>query len=391
MHQSIGFDTASGRATLEAVIALVSLLSATLLARCAAHSRRPRERLLLAVVALLSAIDVVLSAVPAALGSRPIGAATGSSDPVALAYNALAAATLLAAGVGFLVHSARDRTQQALLAGAMLLLAAATLQSLLLRATPPDGVSPAGATRLVAWVLLLAVSLRCHATMRQQTVHAALDAERQRIARDLHDGLAQDLAFIAAYGQRLQADLGPEHPLIVASRRALGASRGTLVDLSASTAQSTVAALRQVAGELATRFDVDVDVRVERDGVGVADLVLDRTGREQIVRIAREAIVNAVRHGAARRVEVSLALHEEELALRISDDGCGISDTGLRKRHGFGLPAMRGRAQALGGELTVRRRSGGGTELLVLVPGRERGTRSRGNRHRVRAAVKQVA
>ncbi|MGZ6652150.1 MAG: histidine kinase, partial [Solirubrobacteraceae bacterium] len=86
-------------------------------------------------------------------------------------------------------------------------------------------------------------------------------AERQRIARDLHDGLAQDLATIALRTQRLQNGSDrPDDVLMLAARRALAISRGTIVDLSASDAPTTEAALRQVADELAARFTVLVDV-----------------------------------------------------------------------------------------------------------------------------------
>ena len=66
--------------------------------------------------------------------------------------------------------------------------------------------------------------------------------ERRRIARDLHDGLAQDLAFIAAHGDQIAREAGEEHPLAIAARRALALSRGAIADLSASDAPSARAA-----------------------------------------------------------------------------------------------------------------------------------------------------
>ena len=84
----------------------------------------------------------------------------------------------------------------------------------------------------------------------------ALNEERTRLARDLHDGLAQDLAFIALYAQGLEPDLGSEHPLVIAARRALDASRGLIADLAARSAPTTGAALALVANELGRRFGV---------------------------------------------------------------------------------------------------------------------------------------
>src|ERR1700734_2359817 len=71
----------------------------------------------------------------------------------------------------------------------------------------------------------------------------ALSQERTRLARELHDGLAQDLAFIAVSAQGLEPELGPRHPLVIAARRALDASRGLMADLAARSAPTTAAGL----------------------------------------------------------------------------------------------------------------------------------------------------
>jgi len=162
--------------------------------------------------------------------------------PVALGLDVLAGAVLVVAGIGFVAGAGGGGRQGALLAGASLLLAGVRLQYLVSRLVVADAVTPANVLLLVACGLLVAVALGRYAAMRQEVVRAALGAERERIARDLHDGLAQDLAFIAAYGQRLSGELGPDHPVIVAAARALAASRGVLMDLSRSTALSTAGA-----------------------------------------------------------------------------------------------------------------------------------------------------
>src|SRR5205085_3223532 len=110
-----------------------------------------------------------------------------------------------------------------------------------------------------------------YAEGRRREAYAAISSERERIARDLHDGLAQDLACIAAQGQRLDSKLGPEHPLMIATRHALAASRGAIADLWASTAPNTEAALRLIADELERRFDLQVQVRIESDTALTAD------------------------------------------------------------------------------------------------------------------------
>jgi signal transduction histidine kinase len=226
-------------------------------------------------------------------------------------------------------------------------------------------VTPREAWRLSAYALLLAGAYVRHARMGRDAARVAIASERERIARDLHDGLAQDLACIAAQGQRLDAKLGAAHPLMVATRHALATSRGAITDLWASTAPTTEAALRMVADELAHRYDLQVEVRIEAHTGLTADNELDPHQREDLVRIAREAIVNAALHGTARRVDVVLLRRGRDLLLRIADDGRGISDT---ERSGFGLSTMRARAASLGGQLSAHPRADGGTELELVIP-----------------------
>jgi signal transduction histidine kinase len=195
-----------------------------------------------------------------------------------------------------------------------------------------------------------------------QLLARALNEERQRLARDLHDGLAQDLAFIAASAQGLEPDLGPQHPLVLAARRALDASRGLMADLSARSAPTTGAALALVADELGGRFGVRVEVSVTAR-TGRPDL--GPPEREEIVMIAREAIVNAIKHGHAQRIDVTLDLEGERPLLLVRDDGGGI--TSGMPQAGFGLPTMRARAESLGGRLVMRRGAAGGTELEIRV------------------------
>ena len=216
-----------------------------------------------------------------------------------------------------------------------------------------------------AHAILLVLTFRREAQARLDLQRSAVNEERLRIARDLHDGLAQDLAFIAAFGHQLVGELGPEHPVIVAAHRALAASRGAITDLSASNAPTTAAALRQVADELQGRFGVEVDVQIESDRrSGTADL--DAAVREEVVRIAREAVVNAVRHGGARRVEVKLHARGP-VVLRVSDDGRGIGSKSIEPKIGFGLPTMDARAEAIGGRLVALPNPSGGTVVAVTV------------------------
>ena len=302
------------------------------------------------------------AALDATLPQTGLGAAT--QHPVLLVEALFSSAILLVSGVAFFVRAERDSHA---LAAASFLLAAARLQYLALPVVSQDWVTAREGLRLAAYALLLAVALHRYAQTRREIAAEALVMERERIARDLHDGLAQDLALIALQGQQLSLELGAEHPLTEAARRAVAVSRGVIVDLSASTADSTETALRQVADELAARFGTEVDVRVSASSERVTG-DLDPSRREEVVRIAREAIVNAARHGGARHIVVVLDRGAGEVRLRVTDDGRGLPDAKLIRRGGYGLQMMRARAATLGGRIVTRQGLDGGAEVEVAFP-----------------------
>lgn len=300
------------------------------------------------------------------IGARTLHPGTGGAadDPAALSVHTISAAILFAAAIAFVARSPRADSPTVLFAAACLLLAAANLRYLAAPAVRIDWVTPKDGLRLAAYGLLLAGASLRHANLQRNAASAAMASERERIARDRHDGLAQDLACIAVQGQRLDCQLGPEHPLMVATRHALAASRGVIADLTASAAPTTEAALRMVADELEHRYDLQVHIRVETDTALSPEDELEPTRREHLIRIAREAIVNAAMHGTARHVDVVLLRRPGTLLMRVSDDGRGISDTELA---GFGLRSMRARATSLGGQLSAYPRAGGGTDLELVV------------------------
>ena len=310
------------------------------------------------------------------------GTVDTASSTVAARYDSLllwvtigAAAIQLIAGACFAWRPAHRSERAGLLACASFLIGAVRLQYLALPSVAADWVTPADGLRLTIYGLLLTVAIQHHLRARRIRSEGMLYAERVRIARDIHDGIAQDLAVIVTHGQRLALQLGDEHPVMVAARRALAVSRGAIADLSASRAPSVDAALREVGRELQSLHNVDVVVHTELDDDGEID-ELSPGEREHVVRIAREAIVNAVKHGDATRVDVVLDGRGSRLMLRISDDGEGIAESrlgghGLTPQGGFGLAAMRDRAAALGGQLSARRRPAGGTEIEVSVLARQ--------------------
>jgi len=329
---------------------------ATAFAGGAEGLRVRRERAMVIGGACLAAVSVI----------EVLDLVTGRGGQIAsdlmISLAVLEAVIFVIAAVAFIWRFAADSTAAALLASASLLFAGARLQTLAIQNVPADWTTLRDLLRVAAYGLLLAVVARDYALRNRAHARDAVHVERERIARDIHDGLAQDLATIALHAQSLENSLGEDHPLTVAARRALASSRETIVDLSASQASSTSAAIRTVADELEARFGVVVTVNDYLGSRGAAPDLAPRA-REQAVRIAREAIVNAARHGGARHVEVALEAHDADCLLRISDDGSGIEPAALASGSGFGLRTMRARAAELGAELTTRDRLSGGTVL----------------------------
>ncbi|HEY1712973.1 MAG TPA: ATP-binding protein [Solirubrobacteraceae bacterium] len=286
---------------------------------------------------------------------------SGAYGPVATSLSLICCVLLLISAGGFAVRHRDGDRAAGLLTIVALCLAGAQLGMLGLGVAPPDWVTPSDALRVAAYGLLLAAAVGMYRRSQDQVARDAVSAERLRIARDLHDGLAQDLAFIAAHSERLAREFGADHPLAIAATRALAASRGQIVDLEASEAASTEAALREVASEISSRHGVNVSVTVD----GGAQPEQSDHERTELVRIAREAIANAVRHGGARNVTVRLGSRRNDLLLRVSDDGCGFGGSRRTAGTGLGMRTMRARAESVGGRLVTRTRASGGAEIEV--------------------------
>jgi signal transduction histidine kinase len=221
---------------------------------------------------------------------------------------------------------------------------------------------------VVALIALKAAGLaakrasRRRATLVSVAVGAAA-GERRRVARDLHDGIAQDLALIAAYSEQITAAMGPGHPVVTAARRALAISRSTIDELSDPPGATPPEMLGALGRELADRFGISIDIDAPYD------LELAPAARHHLTRILREAVSNAVRHGGAKNVAVTLTQARDKVGLRVADDGRSAHQEDSRTEvEGFGKRSMRERALALGGELRFRRSPVGGTELEVVMP-----------------------
>jgi signal transduction histidine kinase len=211
-------------------------------------------------------------------------------------------------------------------------------------------------------VLLLGAAGEIQRYQRGLADAAALE-ERRRLARELHDGLAQELAFIATQSRWLSRQVdapGQMEALVVAAERALDESRSAISALTRPLDEPLDAAVAQAAEDVAGR--VGVRLRLELDeGIEVPP-----STREALVRIVREGVTNTARHGNASYVTVQLS-GGRGVRLSVGDDGIGF-DPAERAGAGFGLTSMRERARALGGELSISSAPGAGTTIEVVIP-----------------------
>jgi signal transduction histidine kinase len=205
-------------------------------------------------------------------------------------------------------------------------------------------------------------------------------AERTRIAQELHDTLLQ--GFLSA---SMQVDVASDHlpadspakPTLTRALQLMGQvideGRNAVHGLRSTQSASLdlEQALSRIPGEMAPAGQGrgQVDFRVVVNG---EPRPLKPALRDEVYRIAREAIINAFRHAKARNIEVGLSYSSTYLQLIVRDDGCGIDPQVVhsgREGH-WGLSGMRERADRLGARLRVFSSATAGTEVDLSVPGR---------------------
>ncbi len=199
----------------------------------------------------------------------------------------------------------------------------------------------------------------------------AVVEDRQRIARDLHDSVIQDLFAIGLGLQAVAAKLDDDEVVETLDKSidtldgAVNALRGYIFELKETT-RITVGLderLQQMVARMGATYPAHVELTVE-GSVG-------EDWDDEVLMLATEALSNALRHSRSDHVDVHLIGGEQELVLRIVDDGVGFERGS--ERNGMGLANMQARAKALGGGLLVKTEPGGGTTVEARIP--VRGTR----------------
>jgi signal transduction histidine kinase len=224
---------------------------------------------------------------------------------------------------------------------------------------------------VLAWVVVLGRRLREQmAIIRQKLRSGAVLEERNRIARELHDTLEQDLAGITMQLD-LASDCFREAPRVAQqaletarsmSRHSMVEARRSVWDLRCHLLENgdLISAIKHEAKALGSRDHVKVDFRVRGTPVR-----LSGPQEMNLLRIAQEAVANAVKHGHAGAIEVDLRYDPGRVCLSVSDDGQGFAGADPPQAGHFGLLDMRERAQALGSRLIVDTQPERGTRISV--------------------------
>ncbi|GAA0271405.1 GAF domain-containing sensor histidine kinase [Actinomadura nitritigenes] len=222
----------------------------------------------------------------------------------------------------------------------------------------------------------------------------AQEAERSRLSREIHDGIAQRLASLGFHLSAAERALPEHHPeglaqIMIArklcelaaaeTRAAIGGLRPPVLDdLGLSAALATLA--REAGDGPGPSGVIDVSVTVE----GELEEELPDHVQTALYRIAQEAVGNSLRHASATCVDLLLEHASDRVRLKVTDDGTGFSVREVfaqgaraertRRTDSYGLRGMRERAELLGGRVTVTSRPGVGTtvEAVIPVPGRRR-------------------
>ncbi len=245
-------------------------------------------------------------------------------------------------------------------------------------ALPPWWTTPRvvmAAALIIAAMLAIYARNRTKRRREQETQRREFEAvlsERGRFAREIHDSLAQGLTSISLQLECVRDEIAAQPDK---ARRHLENARGLVRD-SLREARRTVWNLRPLAlgeADLATAFQ-RYAAELTRGGKTTVHQEIEGTPRplpadreNALLRIGQEALTNAVRHAAARKITVRLRFGSDWVTLTVSDDGAGF-DLAERAGKGFGLTGMHERVAALGGSVSIDTRPGEGTEVSATLP-----------------------
>ena len=216
-----------------------------------------------------------------------------------------------------------------------------------------------------------------NARLHEQVQRLAVVDERERIGKDLHDGIIQSIYAVSLSLEDLPELMGEDRSEAVARvERAIDALQLTIRDIRNFIfgLQPEILAGNTLVGGLvglAEEFRHNTLIEIDAQGIDQAlpDLAPERSS--ELLAIAREALSNIARHARASQVSITLGSDGSELRLMIADNGMGFAASQPRGRGHHGMGNMAARAERLGGRLVVDSESGAGTRVMVEVPSEE--------------------
>jgi signal transduction histidine kinase len=211
-----------------------------------------------------------------------------------------------------------------------------------------------------------------HAQLLVQAHEAGVHNERQRMAGEIHDVLAQGLTGIVTQLEAAEAHPGDRDRHLAAAKRL---ARESLTEARRSVQalrpqQLDAARLPEALDEVLRGWSELHDVRADLTTTGVARPLLPEI-ETTLLRTAQEALANVAKHAAAGRVGMTLSYMEDVVTLDVRDDGAGFDPDApheVTEEGGFGLRAMRERLSRIAGTLEVESEPGGGTAISACVP-----------------------
>ncbi len=229
----------------------------------------------------------------------------------------------------------------------------------------------------IVWMTRRRLRQSLAARRQAEAEFAAILAERNRIAREIHDTLAQGLGAISVRLELVREQLPPGSEAAIHLAEASGLPRQSLTEARNSIWNMRSQALENsdLPGALAGVLDqlTEIDHIDGRFRVVGERFRLPPVTENNLLRIGQEAISNAVRHAGATRIEVTVGFSTDEVTIRVKDDGCGFDlHHNPSDGHHFGLVGLRERASELGALLHIESSPGHGTEVILDFPVRAR-------------------
>jgi signal transduction histidine kinase len=294
---------------------------------------------------------------PPASAQRPVIV----GHPGVITAQVLTAVCFLAASVGFTLEATRRHDELLRWVGPACAVAGfARVNYALFPSLYSGWVYTGDLLRTGSYLLLLIGAAREIRQYWSNQARVAVLEDRRRLARELHDGVVQELGYIRSEAHGIPAHNLQSQHILAACDRALDEARAAVDALGRSPNEPLGFVLHRAARQVAERYAARVDVELD-DSVNAGG-----NQRHALVRITREAVSNAIRHGEAQRVCVRLERDGQGQRLVIQDDGRGFDmSEAARVATGYGLMGMEERARALPASFRIDSFPGSGTRVTV--------------------------